>query len=148
MHWVPMELVCYYKRLTLTLAVPILIPEISTDECLVPTRGGDWDDNGKWRALQFHDYTTDEVNEFNDQFNAFNKMNFDATNVLNFSPSKEQAAEARFIRALALYNLLDLYNQFPFRDPGDNLLNAPKVYTGDSAVSFIISELNAVLPDL
>src|SRR5580765_8757746 len=124
------------------------LQEVSTDECLVPTRGGDWDDNGKWRALQFHDYTTDEVNEFNDQFNAFNKMNFDATNVLNFSPSKEQAAEARFIRALALYNLLDLYNQFPFRDPGDNLLNAPKVYTGDSAVSFIISELNAVLPDL
>jgi starch-binding outer membrane protein, SusD/RagB family len=124
------------------------LQEVSTDECLVPTRGGDWDDNGKWRALQFHDYTTDEVNEFNDQFNAFNKMNFDATNVLNFAPSAEQAAEARFIRALALYNLLDLYNQFPFRDPGDNLLNAPKVYTGDSAVNFIINELNEVLPDL
>ena len=22
-----------------------------TDECLVPTRGGDWDDNGVWRVL-------------------------------------------------------------------------------------------------
>ena len=124
------------------------LQEVSTDECLVPTRGGDWDDNGKWRALQFHAYTTDQVNEFNDQFNAFNKLNFDATNVLDFKPSAEQAAEARFLRALSLYNLLDLYGQYPFRNPGDNLLNAPKVYTGDSAVLFIISELNAVLADL
>jgi starch-binding outer membrane protein, SusD/RagB family len=124
------------------------LQEVSTDECLVPTRGGDWDDNGKWRALQFHSYVTDAVNEFNDQFNAFNKMNFDATNVLNFKPSAEQAAEAKFIRALSLYSLLDLYGQFPFRNPGDNLLNAPKVYTGDSAVLFIISELQAAIPDL
>src|SRR5262249_20492967 len=48
----------------------------------------------------------------------------------------------------ALYYLLDEYGQFPFRNPGENLLNAPKVYRGDSAVQFIISELNAILPNL
>jgi len=124
------------------------LEEVSADECLIPTRAGDWDDNGKWRALHQHTWSVDGVDVILNQFNSLNKINFDATNVLAFNPTAAQAAEARFIRALALYQLLDLYGQFPFRNPGDNLLNAPKVYRGDSAVQFIISELNAILPDL
>jgi hypothetical protein len=123
------------------------LEENTADECLVPTRGGDWDDNGVWRVL--HNHTWDATHgQILQVFNNLNKLNFDATNVLQFGPSKEQAAEARFLRAYALYYLLDLYNQFPVRNPGDNLLNAPKVYTGDSAVLFIINELTTVLPDL
>jgi hypothetical protein len=68
--------------------------------------------------------------------------------VLAFNPTPAQAAEARFLRALALYQLLDLYGQYPFRNSGDNLLNAPKVYSGDSAALFIISELTTILPQL
>lgn len=124
------------------------LEEVTSDETLVPTRGGDWDDNGKWRALHQHAWTVDGVDVILGQYNALNKINFDATNVLAFKPTTAQAAEARFLRALSLYQLLDLYGQFPFRNPGDNLLNAPKVYSGDSAVAFIISELNAILPQL
>jgi hypothetical protein len=123
------------------------LEENSTDESLVPTRGGDWDDNGVWRVIHNHTWNADHGQVLN-VFNNLNKINFDATNVLQFSPSKAQAAEARFLRAMALYYLLDLYNQFPFRNPGDNLLLAPKVYTGDSAVLFIINELTTILPDL
>ena len=47
-----------------------------------------------------------------------------------------------------MYTLLDLFNQYPIRQPGENLLNAPEVKTGADAVQFIIDELNAVLPDL
>ena len=124
------------------------LEEVTADECVVPTRVGDWDDNGKWRALKKHSWNADGVDIILNQFNALNKLNFDATNVLAFNPTKQQAAEARFLRALALYQLLDLYGQYPFRNPGDNLLNAPKVYFGDSAVQFIIDELTTVVPDL
>ncbi len=124
------------------------LQEVPGDECVVPTRGGDWDDNGKWRALHQHAWTSDNVNTFLDQYNALNKINFDATNVLTFNPSAAQIAEARFVRALSLYQLLDLFGQFPFRNPGDNLLNAPIVYRGDSAVQFIINELTTIIPDL
>jgi len=124
------------------------LEEVSGDECVVPTRGGDWDDNGKWRNLHQHKWTVDGVDVILNQFNTLNKINFDATNVLAFTPTAGQAAEARFIRALALYQLLDLYGQFPYRDPGENLLNAPRVYTGDSAINFIISELTEILPQL
>ncbi len=123
------------------------LEENSTDESLVPTRGGDWDDNGVWRVIHNHTWNADH-DQLLQTFNLLNKLNFDATNVLAFNPSASQAAEARFLRAYSLYYLLDLFGQFPFRNPGDNLLNAPKVYSGDSAVQFIISELNAILPDL
>ncbi len=124
------------------------LEEVTADECVVPTRAGDWDDNGKWRALKQHTFKADGVDVIINQFNSLNKLNFDATNVLNFKPTKAQAAEAKFLRALALYQLLDLFGQYPIRNPGDNLLLAPKVFTGDSAVNFIINELTSIIPDL
>lgn len=121
--------------------------ENTTDESLVPTRGGDWDDNGVWRVLHNHTWNADH-GQITSVFNNLNKINFDATNVLGFNPSAGQAAEAKFIRALALYYLLDLYGQFPIRNPGDNLLLAPTVKSGADGAAFIISELNAALPNL
>lgn len=123
------------------------LEENSTDESLVPTRGGDWDDNGVWRVIHNHTWNADHTQVLN-VFNSLNKLNFDATNVLTFNTTSKQAAEARFLRAYALYYLLDLYGQFPFRNPGDNLLNPPKVYSGLDGANFIISELKAALPDL
>ncbi len=119
----------------------------TADESLVPTRGGDWDDNGVWRVLHNHTWNADHGQVLS-VFNNLNKINFDATNVLAFSPTAQQAAEARFLRALSLYYLMDLYGQYPFRNPGDNLLNAPEVKRGAAGAQFIIDELNAALPAL
>ena len=121
--------------------------ENSTDESLVPTRGGDWDDNGVWRVVHNHTWNADH-GQITSVFNNLNKINFDATNVLGFNPSAGQAAEARFLRALSLYYLLDLYGQFPVRNPGDNLLLPPTVYAGSAGSAYILSELNAILPNL
>ena len=123
------------------------LQENTTDESLVPTRGGDWDDNGAWRVLHNHKWTADHPQLLN-VFNNLNKLNFDATNVLLFKPSASEEAEARFLRAFALFNLLDLYGQYPFRNPGENLLTAPVVKKGTEGIDFIIAELNAVLPNL
>jgi hypothetical protein len=123
------------------------LEENSTDESLVPTRGGDWDDNGVWRVIHNHTWNADH-GQILSVFNNLNKLNFDATNVLGFNPSKGQAAEARFLRAFALFYLTDLYGQFPIRNPGDNLLLAPDVKAGADAINFIISELTAIIPDL
>ncbi len=121
------------------------LEEVTADQCVVPTRGGDWDDNGEWRALKKLSFNANGTSHMSNQFNSLNKLNFDATNVLAFNPGKQQAAEARFLRAIALYQLLDLFGQYPFRNPGDNLLNAPQVFSGDSAITFIITELNSMV---
>ena len=123
------------------------LEENTSDESLVPTRGGDWDDNGVWRVLHNHTWDANHGQILN-VFNALNKLNFDATNVLGYGPTPAQAAQAKVLRAYALYYLLDLYGQFPIRNPGDNLLLAPDVKTGADGVNFIISELKAAIPDL
>ena len=123
------------------------LQENTTDESLVPTRGGDWDDNGVWRVLHSHTWNADH-GQILSVFNGLNKLNFDATNVLGFNPTPSQAAEARFLRSISLYYLLDLYGQYPLRNPGDDLLIAPEVKSGAEAVDFIISELTTILPDL
>ena len=123
------------------------LEENAADECLVVTRGADWDDNGVWRVLHNHSWDANHAQVLT-VFNNLNKLSFDATNVLNFNPTAEQAAEAKFLRCMALYHLLDLYGQYPLRNPGDNLLIAPQVKTGADAIDFIISELNASLKDL
>lgn len=123
------------------------LQENTTDESLVPTRGGDWDDNGVWRVLHAHTWNADHGQILN-VFNSLNRLNFDATNVLGFSPSASQAAEARFLRAVALYYLLDLYGQYPIRNPGEDLLQAPEVKAGEAGIDFIIDELTEILPDL
>lgn len=123
------------------------LEENSTDESLVPTRGGDWDDNGVWRVVHSHTWTADHSQILN-VFNNLNKLNFDATNILLFKPTASQAAQARFLRALALFYQLDLFGQFPIRQPGEDLRKAPEVKSGADAINFIISELTAALPDL
>lgn len=123
------------------------LQENVSDEALVPTRGGDWDDNGVWRVLHNHTWNADHAYVLN-VFNSLNKLNFDATNVLGFSPSASQEAQARFLRALSFYYLLDLYGQYPVRQPGEDLLNAPEVKRGTAASQFIIDELVAAIPNL
>lgn len=123
------------------------LEENTADESLVPTRGGDWDDNGVWRVLHNHTWDANH-GQILSVFNNLNKINFDATNVLGYGPTAAQAAQAKVLRAYALFYLLDLYGQYPIRNPGDNLLLAPEVKTGADGVNFIISELTAAIPDL
>ena len=67
------------------------LQENSADQSLVPTRGGDWDDNGAWRIIHAHQFNADDAATLA-TFNNLNKLNFDATNVLAFSPCTTQGA--------------------------------------------------------
>lgn len=125
------------------------LEEVSTDARIMPTRGPDWDDNGKWRALYNH--TWDAQNErVRDTYTQLNGIIYAATDLLRFSPTTQQQAEARFLRAWASYLVLDLYDQVLYREPGETLSMKARVRKGTEALSFIMSEITAVqqnLPD-
>ena len=70
------------------------LQENTSDEALVPTRGGDWDDNGVWRVLHAHTWNADHQYVLN-VFNALNKVNFDATNVLAFNPHSSTGSRSQ-----------------------------------------------------
>jgi len=127
------------------------ICEITTDEAIIPIRGGDWADGGEHVAYHLHNWTRNDGTTSNNEgtFTAFNKLSYDATTVLgSTTASPDVLAQARFLRAFAVYNILDLWGQVPIRNPGDNLLKAAPVYTGDSAVQFLITELTSCIANL
>ncbi len=123
------------------------LSELTTDEAIAPTRGNNWDDNGIWRVL--HQQKWDANNErINLTFNSLGGIVFAATDVLQYHANTQQKAEARFLRAWAMYWFLDLFNQVPYRNPGDSVVNPAKVLTGTEALDFIISELTTIQKDL
>ncbi len=122
-----------------------LFQEISADGAIVPSRPSGWDNGGVYRQLHTHTWVPQNP-YIQSLWNGLNKGIFDATNVLNFEPTQELAAEARFLRAFFMYNVLDLFDQVPFREPGDNLLEPSTVLRGAEAADFIISEVEEVLP--
>ena len=123
------------------------LQEVSTDARIMPTRGPDWDDNGKWRALFNH--TWDGNNErVRETFNQLEGIIYSSTDLLQFSPSVQQAAESRFIRAWATYLLLDLYDQVLYREPGEVLSNLARVRKGTDALNYVVSEITAIQRDL
>lgn len=121
--------------------------EITSDEAIAPTRGGDWDDNGAWRALSAKTWNAD-LGQIRGAFNGLLGAQFAASNVLQFNPTPQQAAEARFIRAFSMYWVLDGYDQVPYREDLTNYKILPKTLKGVEAADFIIGELNAIMATL
>jgi hypothetical protein len=52
------------------------------------------------------------------------------------------------LRAWAMYWLLDMFDQVPYRDPGESVVQAARVRKGIAALDYIIGEINAVMPNL
>lgn len=125
------------------------IQEHTTDECVGPTRGGDWDDNGIWRVLHQHTWDANH-NYVRGAFENLGRVVYNATEVLGKSPNAQQSAEARFLRAYANFHLVEGWNQAPYREPGGDPLAIPQVRVGTEALEYVITELEAVkaaLPD-
>jgi len=121
------------------------LQENTTDESLVPTRGGDWDDNGVWRVLHNHTWTAIHGQPIS-VFNGLGKMESDALAALASSPSAEQADEAKFLLSVAQFYLLDLFGQVPYRDVADyNSIKPAPVYQPAEAVDNLVSTLNSII---
>ena len=124
-----------------------VLEEISTDAAMAPTRGGDWDDNGIYRAIHQHTWNPD--NSFmNSTFNSLLTVQFQASNVLRNDPTPTQAAEARFLRALSMYDVLSLWGMVPYREDLEDFKIPPTTLQAQEAIDFIAGELNTILSDL
>ena len=122
--------------------------EMTTDELIGPTRGPDWDDNGVWRVLHAHAWDGDNLH-IRDCFDQLNSTSFAATDLMQYNPSAQQAAEARFLRAFSMFNLLDGWNQVPYRDPGESVITPSRVRVGPDALTYIIKQLtDSIIPNI
>lgn len=127
------------------------LQEISTDEAILPYRGGtDWGDNGIYIALHRHTTNNTDPNVRNTWNNITLGLSRSITAIAalqtNTDPNaKVFLAEARGMRAY--YNLmtLDLWGlAFKKEDPGQ----ISTILRGEEAVEYIRSELLAIEPQL
>ncbi|RIV24950.1 RagB/SusD family nutrient uptake outer membrane protein [Fibrisoma montanum] len=127
------------------------IQEISTDEAILPYRGGtDWGDNGIYIAMHQHTHTSTDPNLRNTWLLLAQGISRSVT-ALNTLPTindpnvKTYIAEARGMRAYYNMLLLDLFGLvFVKNDPQSN----SEILRGEPALEYIKSELLAVEPDL
>ena len=122
------------------------LDEMSSDALVGPTRGGDWDDNAKWRQLHTHTWAPDN-NEIRGAWNSL-LSNVYSCNLVVENGTATEVVQARFLRAFYYYNVIDLYGQAPYREAGSSLEADPKVWTRQEATAFVISELEAIVGSL
>jgi hypothetical protein len=131
------------------------LQEVSTDEVIIPARGTDWYDNGDWQRLHLQTWTADHV-RLKNVWEVLNQGVSRANTAIYYIGKFQQTAtttqyinEARFLRSYYLYLLCDLFGQVPFREATEvNYSTSPTVLSRKDAADKIISELNAVIPNL
>lgn len=121
---------------------------ITSDLHIPPTRTtGDWADGGKWRSLHTHEWTPTHP-EVNSTWSSLNRSVFNASQILFFDPSAQQAAEAKYLRAYFMWQLLDLFGVVPFREVDEGVEVDPRVMTRKEALDFVIGDLDDAIATL
>ena len=127
------------------------LQEITTDEAILPYRGGtDWGDNGIYISLHKHETTSSDPNVRNTWNNIFLGISRGVT-ALHELPKSTDAnaplflAEARGMKAYYCMLTLDLFGVvFKKEDPGETSV----ILRGQEAFDYIRTELEAVEPVL
>ena len=120
----------------------------TTDEAIIPTRGGDWYDGGLWQRLYLHTWDVGEApikNAWNYLYKVVVMAN-QAIGDLKGYPAWQQ--EARAVRALYYYYLLDMFGRVPIVTSTDIAMADVEQSTRVDVFNFVTEELKAVAPDL
>jgi hypothetical protein len=98
------------------------LSEITTDEMIVPTRGSDWFDNGRWLEIYRQTWTAnsgsalDDMNgTWNDMFSGVARANLMISVIeqAGGAEAERTIAELRTLRAWYYYILMDLFGGVP-----------------------------------
>jgi len=95
--------------------------ELTTDEAVCPTRGADWDDSGKWRALSRHTWgpkTEAIVNLYNMIYSAIPQANYAIETLTPASTTNARVAkvlaQVKVSRAFYYYLAIDNFGDVAF----------------------------------
>lgn len=127
--------------------------EISTDEMMIPQRGGDWFDGGFWLRTHRHEFGSDIPG-----LNGTWSMLYSTIAVCNryiartpiILPDKagEMVPELRALRALCYFYLCDMFGNVPLIKTFPGILDEAVTKPRTEIYAFIESELNAAAPAL
>lgn len=130
---------------------------LTTDEAMIPIRGGDWYDGGLWDNMYQHKWSEDDLPLY-DTWKYLYKVVVLANKSLHVIDThrdlltEEQAAsytaEVRAIRALFYYYIMDMYGRVPLVVAHDTPQKDVVQSERSEVLRFIVDELQDVLPML
>ncbi len=122
--------------------------EVSSDELIVPTRGGDWFDGGEWQALWLHNWTptTSQINgAWTSLYNGVGRVNFALKSLDNLKEKPDNIAnieaELKVLRAYFYYWAMDLFGNIPLVTSFDTNPDSVSNSTPKQVFSFIEKEI-------
>lgn len=128
---------------------------LSTDEAILPARGGNWFDNQNYRMLHYHDWTQDHgwtnscwswltriIGTTNQTLSILEESEPDT-----YSLKKSNLAELKMVRAIAYFMLMDLYGKVPIVTEYGDFSQHPSSSRSE-VFDFIEAEITNALPDL
>lgn len=144
-----------YAALRLTMWEYYNMSQVSTDENIVPTRGGDWYDNGRWIEMHKQTWTAnsplglgDISDGYNNLFAGVSRANvvLGALQNVTVPGQAEVTAELKALRAYYYYLLLDMYGNVPIVTTSE--VKARAAATRADVFKFVEAELVAARPGL
>ena len=124
--------------------------QVSSEETVVPVRGGDWFDNGAWLELHRQGWTPNSVvglrevsNIWNQQYAGVARANIvlEALETVNIPNKAAVQAELRALRAFYYMQLMDVYGGIPIAT--DTKVEPRPAKTRKEVFEFVESELKA-----
>lgn len=140
------------------------VSEVSTDEIIVPTRGTDWYDNGKWLDIHRHTWTANSPGALGNMNDAWNQLFtgvaranvvLNAMQNVEFPTKAGIIAELKTLRAMYYFSLMDMFGGVPIVCPETTnpvcsgiAIESRERNTREEVFNFIESELIAARPAL
>lgn len=128
---------------------------LTTDEAIIPIRGGDWYDGGLWQNMYLHTWTASDTylyNVWKYLFRVIVKCNESLATIDGHAQLLSEAqlaaykAEVRAIRALFYYYAMDMFGRIPLVTSTTTTANEVVQSERSEVFRFIVSELQGVLP--
>ena len=131
------------------------LSQVSSDETLVPTRGSDWFDGGRWLAIHRHTWDpglSDLNGAWIESYTGIARAN-GLLQILEEAGNTDAAlnAEIRTLRAFYYFLLLDLFGNVPIVGDDEYVIDAenpPPTESRATVYNFVVSELTAAVSDL
>jgi len=133
----------------------VTLQDLTTDVAVVPTRGSDWYDNGRWLEMHRQTWTASSGSALDDMNGAWNNafagiakanLMIDVVSKTTSATKAQTLAELRTLRAYYYYVLLDMFGGVPVVTTTE--LKRFARASRDSVFRFVEAELIASVPDL
>ena len=130
---------------------------LTTDEAMIPIRGGDWYDGGLWENMYQHKWNANDINLYNVWKYLFKVIVISNQSLsiidshktlLSAEQTRNFTSEVRAVRALFYYYAMDMFGRVPIVTSYDVKLEQVVQSERSEVFKFIVDELQDVAPQL